>query len=443
MNILQCAKAYVLRKPMKSIVLCIIFVIIFLGELIGICVYSIAEKGAEDAFLYQGSAFLVDCEESNLTTEMYDKITSVEHVIGVNNWKENLAEPVGMDNVKEYTGIEPETDSEEFTWSTNPVVLLALMNTELYSWFRYEKAVSLVSGTYPSYENQGIIIESRFARQNNLSAGDDVTFTLEDSGNESTYKVCGIFQVDSEFEITEGNTLGEGVFKYSPYNVIFLDYEYAAETIGFESVLPYGCHVFIDKFESIEMVGSELRELLGKDVEIYNTASDYLSNERGVVVLMKNYSLMILAYVSIVGGIIMLLVLTFYAAQYRREIGIFLALGCKKGRIVLQYGFSMLLIITTAFILSVIVYHFTVDSIVGNISSVAVSTVSYKDASIGPYITQNLGQEFSLNLDMKEMVSVSNYLKILFISLGFLLLSMAIPLYSIITTKPQFLLRKK
>lgn len=60
-----------------------------------------------------------------------------------------------------------------------------------------------------------------------------------------------------------------------------------------------------------------------------------------------------------------------------------------------------------------------------------------------PYDIPNLGQGFSLNLDMKEMVSTSNYLVILLISLGFLLISMVIPLYSIITTKPKFLLDKK
>ena len=245
--------------------------------------------------------------------------------------------------------VEPGADTEDVTWNTNSVVLLSMMNTELYPWFRYEKSVSLINGTYPSYENQGIIIENKFAEQNNLSLGDDVTFAIEESGNEHTYKVCGIFQVDSEFEITEHNNLGEGVYIYSPYNVVFLDYEYAAETMGFESCLPYGCTVFVDKFESIDQVGSELRELLGKDVDIYNTASDYLSNEAGVVVLMKNYSLLIFGYVSVIGGIVMLLILTFYAAQYRSEVGIFLALGCKKGRIVLQYGISMLLIIALAF----------------------------------------------------------------------------------------------
>ena len=443
MNIFQCARAYVLRKPMKSIVLCIIFIIIFLGELVGISVYSIAEKGEKDAFLYQGAALSIESEDGDLTAEMYEKITSIEHVIGVNNWRENLVVPVGMNNVKQHTGVEPGADTEDVTWNTNSVVLLSMMNTELYPWFRYEKSVSLINGTYPSYENQGIIIENKFAEQNNLSLGDDVTFAIEESGNEHTYKVCGIFQVDSEFEITEHNNLGEGVYIYSPYNVVFLDYEYAAETMGFESCLPYGCTVFVDKFESIDQVGSELRELLGKDVDIYNTASDYLSNEAGVVVLMKNYSLLIFGYVSVIGGIVMLLILTFYAAQYRSEVGIFLALGCKKGRIVLQYGISMLLIIALAFFISGIVYHFTASTIVRSLNDIAKNVINYEDRSYGPYITPDLGQEFSLNLDIKEIVSVSNYSKIFFFSLGFLLLSMTITLYSIITTKPKFLLNKK
>ena len=63
MNIFQCARAYVLRKPIESIVLCIIFIIIFLGELVGISVYSIAEKGEKDAFLYQGAALSIESED--------------------------------------------------------------------------------------------------------------------------------------------------------------------------------------------------------------------------------------------------------------------------------------------------------------------------------------------------------------------------------------------
>lgn len=446
MSMFKCVLINIMRKPTKNIILCMILIIIFLGELIGICVYSIAKNGEEDAFIYHGSDFIIEGENLNLTPDIYKQITSIEHVVGVNNWKEILAEPVGMDNVKEYTGINPGVETEKVDWSKNSVILVALMDTKLYSWFRWEKSVSLIAGTYPDSKNKGVIIESRFAEQNNLSLGDEITYALQGSDKECTYNVCGIFKVDSEFEITEYNPYGEGVFKYSPYNVAYIDYEYASETIGFESYAPKGCEVYVDKYESIEKVGVDLRNLLGKDAEIYNTANGYLNNERGVVVLMKNYSLTILGYVTIIGGIIMLLLLTFYASQYQQECGIFLALGGKKARVILQYFLSMLVIIVIAFFISGIIFHFTAEQVVYSLDDSAKLVISknYVSASLlTPYKTPQLGQGFSMEININEMISLWNYIKILMIGVAFLLLSMVIPIYSIMVTKPHFLLNKK
>ena len=444
MNIFQCAKVYVLRKPMKSIILCIIFVLIFLGELIGIGTYSIANKGEGDAFHYLGPAISIESEDGKLTDKDYKNIASLEHVEGFSNWKENRVTPVDMNIVNDYTGVSPDVNSEGDTKNFNSAVLLALMNTELYSWFRYEKAVSLISGFYPSYENQGIIVESRFAKENGLNVGDEAIFVIEESGDELTYKVCGIFQVDSDFVITDENTLGDGVFIYSPYNVIYINYEYASETIGFESRLPYGCNIFVDKMENVDQVGMQLRELLRENIDIYNVTSGYLSNEVSIVTLMKNYSFMILGYVSLIGCIIMLLILTFYASQYRHESAIFIALGYKKRQVILQYGISMLLIIIVSFLVARLIHFLTANGIIGGLANIAENVAPGPMFGSGaPYDIPNLGQGFSLNLDMKEMVSTSNYLVILLISLGFLLISMVIPLYSIITTKPKFLLDKK
>lgn len=440
MNIFKCAAVYVIRKPVKNIILCTILTLLFLGELVGMCVYSIAKNGEQDAFIYNGSSLFVNGK--NLTSEIYDKITSIDHVIGVNNWKENVAIPVGLNNVKEHTGVNPGIASEILGHRPNSVVLLALMNTKLYPWFRREKSVSLVSGTFPTYENKGILVESRFAEENNLNLGDSVTFNIQESGKDCTFKLCGIFRVDSDFEITEHNKYGEGVFIYSPYNVIFLDYTYASEVIGFESLAKYGFELYVDRYANVEGVASALHNLLGNDADIQNNSNYYLSNERSIVVLMKNYSLAILGYVSVVGGIVMLLILSFFASQYKREIGIFLALGCKKSRIVLQFFLSMLILIVISFTLSYIVYSFTAEKIVRGIDMTAEKVISqsYKDNSYGPYITPQLGQKFKMQIDVNMMVSLSNYIKIFMIAIGLLILSMLIPIYSIITTKPKFLL---
>ncbi len=442
MNIFKCAIAYIMRKPVKSIILCTIFALIFLGELVGICVYSIAIHGEEEAFIYNNSALLINGKNLNLTSEIYDKIISINHVIGVNNWKENRAVPVGMNNVKEHTGMEPGVATESINWSTNSVILLAQMDTKLYPWFRYEKSVAMVSGTYPTSENKGILIESRFAKENNLNLGDDVTFMIEKSGKNCKFEVCGIFCVDSDFQITENNKYGEGVFKYSPYNVIFVDYEYASKVIGFESYSKDGCEIYIDSYDNVGGVIASLHKLLGEDVNIYNNSPYYLSGERSIVMLMKKYSLAILGYVSSIGGILMLLTFTFFTSQYKYDSGIFLALGCKKSRIISQYFLSTLMLIVISFVISGVIYSFTSEKIVNGIDNTAEKVFSelYQDDSYGPYITPQLGQGFELDIDVSKMISLSNYLRILMITVGFLLLSMIIPTYSIITTKPKFLL---
>lgn len=440
MNIFKCAAVYVTRKPVKNIILCTILTLLFLGELVGICIYSIAKNGEQDAFIYNGSSLFVNSQ--NLTSEIYDKITAIDHVIGVSNWKENVAVPVGLNNVKEHTGVNPGVSSANLNYRPNSVTLMALMNTKLYPWFRREKSVSLVSGTFPTYENKGVLVESRFAKENNLNLGDFVTFNIQESGKDCTFKLCGIFRVDSDFEITEHNEYGESVFIYSPYNVIFLDYTYASEVIGFESFAKYGCELYVDRYENVEGVASALHSLLGNDADIQNNSNYYLSNERSIVVLMKNYSYAILGYVSVIGGIIMLLVLSFFANQYKREIGIFLALGCNKSRIVLQFFLSMLILVAISFTISAIIYSFTAEKIVNSINMTAEKVISqtYKDNSYGPYITPQLGQKFKMQIDANMLVSLSNYIKIFMIAIILLISSMLIPIYSIITTKPKFLL---
>lgn len=442
MNIFKCAMAYIIRKPVKNIILCAVLSLIFLGELYGMCIYFVAKSGEEDAFIHNGFALLVEGENLNLTSEMYDEILSIDYVMGVNNWKENQSVPVGMNNVKEYTGVEPENPSVDVDWRADSVTLLALMNTELFDWFRWEKSVSMIKGTYPNSENKGILIESRFAKENDLDLGDNATFTIMETGKDCTFEVCGIFHVDSDFQITEHNNLGEGVFQYSPYNVIFIDYEYAAQVIGFESYAKYGCQIYVDRYDNVERVASDLHDLLGEDANIFNNATNYLVNERSVVSLMKNYSFLILGFVFVIGGIIMLIILTFFASQYKRESGIFLALGCKKSRIVLQYFLSMLIVIVISVVISGIVFSFTAEKISSSINDTAKQVVSqsYQDTSYGPYITPQFRQGFEMRIEINEAVSSFDYIIIFIIALWFLLLSMVIPIHSIISVKPRFLL---
>lgn len=431
------------RKPARSILLCVILVLIFFGELAGIYLYSLAKQGEQDAFQYNGAAINVYGEELNMTKETYDKMFDIPGVFGINQWKEARGESAQLTIVKDHEGMTPDVAQTSDDWNENSFPMIALMDVSLFSWFYHKNGVSLTAGTFPTEENGGVLIERRLAQQNNLSIGDTIDFNVStaDFNQECSLPICGIFTADTDFIVTEDNTVGEKVYQYSPYNKIFIHYTTLANIGDFAPYSPNSCQVYVDKLENVEEVAASIGVLLGDSAQISDNTSSMVKTG-GPVAIMKRFSLLILGGVLILGNVVLLILFALYGRQYRYESGIYLALGCDKRQVILQYFLSMLFLIFISLFLGGILFLLLSKTIMSQAGHMVAEANSFQlNSMIRPYYYSNLGVGFKLNTNVSGVVGISGPLGILAIAIFFLLVAMLIPIYSVLKTKTKELLR--
>lgn len=433
------------RKPVKTIILCTIFVFIFFAALVGICLDNIAIQGEQDAFVYHGASVFLETESQKLTFEDYKQINDIDHVLGTFVINSSVALPIGSENVKEHTGVDI-NNSNGSDPLRDYISILSLMDVEHYSLFQREEAVSLIKGEFPDNENKGALIESRYAEQNNLDIGDSLTFQLQDTEKICQFRICGIYKIDSDFVILDSENIVEGIYTFSPYNNILLDYESSIEQMKFEPDYQIGCGIYVDRMENNESVAAALKAIFGDKVKIYLESPKQFRETFGVISIIREYAQMILIGICGIGGILLLIIFTFIAGQYRYECGIFLVLGEKKCRTVLRYIVSMFILVIVSLILAIIIYHFTAESLINKINDTANWVVSQGKENIyvvGPYETPALGQGFQLELNTAIISNIKTIAMIIGYVIGCQLLAMIVPLYQIYTTKTRNILNNK
>lgn len=264
---IETAIIYIKRNKIKSLIIILIIATIILGEIIGLLLSNASEKSERDAYLYNGAALVIEDDNGGFTKSDYDEIRKVKYVTGLGAWRELIADPVDTENVKEHKGIDPE--NKDVRNRADKMVIVANMDVQQYSLFSWEKNVSLIEGEFPTYENKGIIVEQRYAKKNNLKVGDEVKYTIGDQSEATSLQICGIYKVDSDFEIYDSNEEGTSVYIHSPYNSIYVDYDYIVELLGLEYTASTGSEVYIDKIEHIDAVKKQLKKMYGDNVEIF------------------------------------------------------------------------------------------------------------------------------------------------------------------------------
>lgn len=444
MGIIKTSMIYLSRKPVRTILIMWMLGMIFLGELIGLLLYRTAEHARKDAFTYNGAAIFLMGESLNLDREDYEQIKNTDHVTGVGNWREIVVKPQDTKNVKDHIGTEPAAGGENDRGLGNDMVLLAQMDIPMYQLFRWEKSVSLIEGVFPDREHQGVLAESRYMAQNQLALGDEVSFYAEEFQKEVKLPICGVYQADTDFEILDSNAEGETVYIHSPYNVIYMDYYHALDLFGFDDLAKTGCDIYIDGIEHIQEVAESLRDMYGTDIEMFDNTTSYLDNECRIVGLMEQTSFMICTMIFFMGGIIILIVFSFFSNQYKEETGLYLILGESRRFCFLRYA-----VIAAGYILGGLFLGLLFYGVMGNwicdiISQVSIHVISNSSYhGTGGYATPNLAQGFFIIVNHNAVFAVKNMLIMTGVVLGSWLFTLVLPLHFVAASNPRELLRNK
>ena len=318
---------------------------------------------SEENFIFSGVG-LYKFEDT-----MLSNIKDVNHVVGIDEVITYFCLPNNVNNVKEYSGINPFTQNDSADANSYPVLyqdclsVIGSLSIDNLDIFRREQNI-LLEGIFPDEMNPGVVVSKRFSENNNLAIGDSIELSsIENDKVNSMSKrinIVGIYESNLQFEVLDTNFLGSGVFSLSPYNYIYCDYLTACDVIQQEQTHNY-LTIYIDSPEHIESVEKEIQMLSGYDFEKLQIENDtdFFYNYYGKELndLTNNASSFIIVFMVISFGLYVF-VLSFWHRESLNDMGILVVLGESKRRIILQKLIESLYIFIVAAFFAIIVGRF-------------------------------------------------------------------------------------
>lgn len=220
--------------------------------------------------------------------DILERIGAMEHVAGTEAMSAlSMADalPVGFRNSRKHTGEDPERQQlKEASNETVPaetreiysrsVNIVGCSHVELFDYFR--RGISTVEeGEFPDESRKGALISRELADENGLKIGSRITVRPytgiyeEDQGKaalavqereEMDLPVVGIYATGLHFHVTEQNGDSDLIYRISPYNTIFTDYETGCAAAGNEPEILF-FDVLVDDPGYLEEVIAKIREL--------------------------------------------------------------------------------------------------------------------------------------------------------------------------------------
>ncbi len=315
------------------------------------------------------------------TRESLDAVLNIDEVTGIETLNANsmlYALPVNFENSKIYTGENPyeqihqnavleEIDIELLSNSVN---IIGLANVEMFDYFRRNLS-TLFAGGYPSAENPGAIISMELAEQNNLSLGDIIEinvisneFNTQTQTNDielipeiQSIKITGIYETNLYFDVGEENYEGIEIFKNSPYNAIFTDYNTAVLLNDASQDIRFFT-IYVNSYDSIDMVLEQLKDT-GIDWDKYQTfvaAETYYAD-----VINQTDSFVFRTFLMVLVSVFVgyfLFYLYICSLNIYKDCAILLTLGESKRKIVFSKCIEYMVYITIAIPISLFVGYF-------------------------------------------------------------------------------------
>lgn len=326
---------------------------------------------------------------------------------------EDVEKVLTLDNIKSYNvtssteciadGFEPITSTESETTEQNQgfmkgpngearvmgdVTLEGILNLkDVSSFINGEDTLTSGSAITSSDKDKNVaVIEKTLADQNSLKIGDTIKVkSSQDSSNTVKLKIVGIYENSSE--ISEGAMRNTAM---NPYNKIYVPYTVSNTLKGSDSK---------DQVDSAQFylndpinVDSFLEEGEKLDIDFDTYTLDANSRDyetmMGPIENIASFAKMTVIIVSIAGAVILALIIMLSIKERRNEVGILLALGEKKTKVISQFGVEILIILSVSF----------------GVSAVAGNTISNKISDV--LLAKETAVEQNSGFDMPGMKDI-------------------------------------
>ena len=408
------AVAYVFRKRTRTMLIFLILTLILAVIYAGFSIMKTSEKMT--SAINSANDFGVKIRSLKSETFNAESFDSVGKELGVEKifQYEGVAELI---NGKVVTGEQVVMREDLPGYLGNTVMLQAISDVWKDPLFRSE-VFKVIEGKNTAREETGkVLVHEALAKKNQWKVGDKVSLKVLGEEKELELFIQGIFTGKKQEKYT-------GMSSDFSENMMFTDYVTIAQIFG-KKKLVTSLKILVSDSEKLAALKTELnkKRVQPDDYEVVEEENQFSEMVESLNMVRQMIFTMIMAVIG-TGIIVLSLVLILWVRERMYEIGILLAIGRSKIKIVGQFILELVLVSLLAMILAAIPGRIFVGWILGAV----------------------LQKESLDNLDLGSFTTGGGGLDIFAMSYGLLILIMVLAViaasWMILTKKPKEILAK-
>lgn len=403
------AVAYVFRKRTRTALIFLILTLILAVIYAGFSIMKTSEKMT--SAINSANDFGVKIRSLKSETFNAESFDSVGKELGVEKifQYEGVAELI---NGKVVTGEQVVMREDLPGYLGNAVMLQAISNVGKDPLFRSE-VFKVIEGKNTAREETGkVLVHEALAKKNQWKIGDKVNLKVLGEEKELELLIQGIFSGKKQEKYT-------GMSSDFSENMMFIDYATMVQVFG-KKKLVTSLKILVADSEKLVSLKTELNK---EDYEMIEEENQFSGMVESLDMVKQMIFMMIMAVIG-AGIVVLSLVLILWVRERMYEIGILLAIGRSKIKIVGQFILELVFVSLPAMILAAILGRIFVGWILGAV----------------------LQKESLDNLDLSSFTTGGGGLDIFAMSYGLLILIMVLAViaasWMILTKKPKEILAK-
>lgn len=207
------------------------------------------------------------------------------------------------------------------------------------------------------------MVEENLAKQNDWKVGDSFTVTSSDGNTKVTLKIVGIYKTTDS-----GSDMAQNFSFLNPYNKVYVPYTVANTIKGSDYKNTVDSAVYtMDDAANISAFEKEAKKVDSIDWDTFKLdANDTLYQQMiGPIDSVASFSKNVVYIVSIAGALILGLLVMMQVRDRKYEMGVLLAIGEKRGKLIAQFFVEILIVALISFGLAAASSHY-VAQLAGN-----------------------------------------------------------------------------
>ncbi|MBC1971730.1 ABC transporter permease [Listeria welshimeri] len=405
MNFFKRAWLSMKARKGRSVLQLIIFTVVCVLILSGFTIQSAADKASELAREQLGGTVTLTVDQEKQMAAMQKEASSsdetstdtkpkfqsnpidvsdandlaaLEHVKSYNYYSSTQALASGFDPIESSGDTSTSDDSTSSKDTEGPgggnggpqmvdadLSINGLLDSETSTDFEAGTS-ELTSGVAITADDKGknvAMVEENLAKQNDWKVGDSFTVTSSDGNTKVTLKIVGIYKTTDS-----GSDMAQNFSFLNPYNKVYVPYTVANTIKGSDYKNTVDSAVYtMDDAANISAFEKEAKKVDSIDWDTFKLdANDTLYQQMiGPIDSVASFSKNVVYIVSIAGALILGLLVMMQVRDRKYEMGVLLAIGEKRGKLIAQFFVEILIVALISFGLAAASSHY-VAQLAGN-----------------------------------------------------------------------------